>query len=225
MKNLKTIPILERPRERFVKLGKEALDTYELVAILIQTGSSDHTVTELAKILVKKFKSIRSLRKASIYDLMQIPGIGPAKAIQLLSALELGKRLQKEMFKDAIFLGSPSHVFNYLKDDLEMLDQEHFIVLYLNTKGYLIDSVELFIGSLNASIIHQRDIFKHAVLLSAAHFIMVHNHPSGDPSPSLNDKKVTDVIKKSSLIMDITLADHIIIGKNQYYSFKEHHMI
>lgn len=223
MKNDKKPSILDRPRERFIHLGKESLDTYELVAILIQTGSMDHSVIDLAKILVTKFKSIRSLRKASIYDLMQIPGIGPAKAIQLLSALELGKRLQKEMFKDAIFLGSPNHVFNYLKDDLEMLDQEHFMVLYLNTKGFLIEAVELFIGSLNASVIHQRDIFKHAVLLSAAHFIMVHNHPSGDPTPSLNDKKVTTIIKKASEIMDISLADHIIIGKNKYYSFKENH--
>lgn len=225
MPTLKETPILERPRERFVKLGREHLDTYELVAILLQTGSTDHTVIDLAKILVKKFKSIRSLRKASIYDLMQIPGIGPAKAIQLLSALELGKRLQKETFKDEVFLGSPDKVFAYLKDDLEMLDQEHFIVLYLNTKGYLIEAVELFIGSLNASIIHQRDIFKHAVMLSAAHFIMVHNHPSGDPTPSLNDKKVTSVILKSSEIMDITLADHIIIGKNKFYSFKAHHAL
>jgi DNA repair protein RadC len=214
-----------RPRERFIKIGKENLETEELIAILIQTGSYDASVLALARRIHLKFKSIRSIRQASIYDLMQIQGIGPVKAMQLLSALELGKRLNLEAFEDRPFLGSPEKVFAYLKDDLELLEQEHFIALYLDTKGHLIQKMQLFQGSLNASLIHQREIFKHAVRLSAATFIMVHNHPSGDPTPSIQDKRVTKVIEKAGELMDILLTDHIIIGQNKYYSFKAQGMM
>lgn len=212
----------ELPRDRFVKLGKESLSTEELIAILIQSGTYDPTILEVARRIHLKFKSIRSMRMASMYDIMQIQGMGPVKSMQLLAALELGKRLTHEAFEERPFLGSPEKVYAYLKDDLEMLEQEHFIVLYLDTKGHLIQSIQLFKGSLNASLIHQREIFKHAVKLSAASFIMVHNHPTGDPSPSVQDKRVTSIIEKAGQLMDIQVMDHVIIGKNQYYSFKEH---
>lgn len=210
------------PRERFLKLGKESLTSEELIAILIQSGNYDAEILDVAKRIHLKFKSIRSMRMASIYDMMQIKGMGPVKSMQLLAALELGKRLTHEAFEERPFLGSPEKVYAYLKDDLEMLEQEHFIVLYLDTKGHLIQNVQLFKGSLNASLIHQREIFKHAVKLSAASFIMVHNHPTGDARPSVQDKRVTQIIDQAGQLMDIHVTDHVIIGKNQYYSFKEH---
>jgi DNA repair protein RadC len=222
MSSIKETPLMDRPRERFLKWGKESLSTEELIAILIQSGTYEESVLEVAARIHRKFKSIRSMRMASLYDIMQVQGMGPVKAMQLLAALELGKRLTSEAFEDRPFLGSPQKVYAYLKDDLEMLDQEHFVVLYLDTKGHLIQKMQLFKGSLNASLIHQREIFKHAVKLSAASFIMVHNHPTGDASPSVQDIRVTKIMVKASELMDIQVLDHVIIGKNQFYSFKEH---
>ena len=210
----------ENPRTRFLNAGKSAMMTYELIALLIQRHDGDDEAIDLAKQLHTRFKSIHGIRKASLYDLMQIRGMGPVKAMQLLTALELGKRLNQETLKKTHFLGSPHKVYDFLKDDLEPLDQEHFVVLYLNTKGYLIETVELFKGSLNASLVHQREIFKHAVAMRAASFIMVHNHPSGDATPSGNDKRVTGVMEDAGTMMDILMTDHIIIGHQQFYSFK-----
>lgn len=210
----------ENPRVRFIKVGKSAMMTHELMALLIQRHDDDYDALKLAKHLQTRFKKIHSIRKASLYDLMQIPGVGPVKAMQLLAALELGKRLNQEAFVKSTFLGSPQKVYAYLKDDVEPLTQEHFIVLYLDTKGHLIEQVELFKGSLNTSLVHQREIFKYAVSMSAASFIMVHNHPSGDASPSMADRKTTGIIEEAATLMDIPMTDHIIMGKGQFYSFK-----
>lgn len=210
----------ENPRTRFMQAGKASMMTHELIALLIQRHDDDYEALELAKRIQSRFKKIHAIRKASVYDLMQISGIGPVKAMQLLTALELGKRLTQEAFIKRSFLGSPQNVYAHLKDDLNPLDQEHFLVLYLDTKGYLIETVELFKGSLNASLVHQREIFKHAVSMSAASFIMVHNHPSGDATPSQADQRTTRIIEEASQLMDIPMIDHIIIGKAQFYSFK-----
>lgn len=215
----------ENPRQRFLQVGKSAMMTHELIALLIQRHDGDEEALDLAKKIQKRFKRIHAIRKASMYDLMQIAGIGPVKAMQLLAALELGKRLNQEGLGKRSFLGSPKKVYDHLKDDLEPLDQEHFIVLYLDTKGFLIDRVDLFKGSLNASLVHQREIFKHAVSMSAASFIMVHNHPSGDATPSQADRKTTQVVKEAATLMDIPMTDHIIIGKSQFYSFQAGHVM
>lgn len=210
----------ENPRVRFVRVGKSAMMTHELIALLIQRHDDDHEALELAKHLKTRFKKIHAIRKASMYDLMQIQGVGPVKAMQLLAALELGKRLNQEAFIKSSFLGSPQKVYAYLKDDLEPLTQEHFLVLYLDTKGYLIETVELFKGGLNSSLVHQREIFKYAVSMSAASFIMVHNHPSGDAMPSAADQRTTNIIEEAATLMDIPMTDHIIMGKDEFYSFK-----
>lgn len=223
MKNKLAVLPDENPKERFLKVGKEHLMTHELIALLIQSNQDDLHSVNLAKQIHKRFKWIRSIRKASMVELMQLNGIGPIKAMRLLAALELGKRLQKETFEEKQFLGTADHVYLFLKDDLETLDQEHFVVLYLDTKGFLIEAIHLFKGSLNASIVHQREIFKHAVRLSAFSFIMVHNHPSGNPEPSRADKAVTAAVEQAADIMGIACTDHIIIGANQYYSFKAKH--
>lgn len=217
---IKELPIKERPRERFVKYGASAIQTFELIAIILRTGSKDESVLELAKRVTYMSNSLKDLSNTSIKELKSIKGIGDSKAIELLAAFELGKRVNKESFSSHYKLHSPEKIYQFLKNELEMKTQEHFLALYLNTKGELIKKETLFIGSLNSSLIHPREIFKHAVINSAAAIIICHNHPSGDPNPSRQDLEITKLIHKNSLMMDIELLDHIIIGKDKYYSFK-----
>lgn len=218
---IKELPVQERPRERFIKYNANSLQTFELIAIILRTGSKDESVLELAKKISYHYKSLKDLSNASIKELKTIKGIGDSKAIELLAAFELGRRVNKELFSEHSKLHSPERIFQYLKSELEMKTQEHFLALYLNTKGELIKKETLFIGSLNSSLIHPREIFKHAVINSAATMIICHNHPSGDPTPSKQDIDITRLIHKNSLMMDIELLDHIIIGKDKYFSFKE----
>jgi len=218
---IKEIPNNERPRERFLKYPIESIQTFELLAIILRTGSKNESVIELSKKLLYSFESLKALGNASISDLKKLKGIGDSKAIELLSAIELGKRVYTETFRSNIKLHSPEKIYEYVRDSLEMKTQEHLVGLYLNTKGELIKKEILFIGSLNSSLIHPREIFKHAVVNSSASIIICHNHPSGDPTPSSHDIKVTKIIHENSLMMDIELIDHIIIGRDKYFSFKE----
>lgn len=218
---IKEIPEEERPRERFLKYQIDSIQTFELIAIILRTGSKNESVIDLSKKILYRYSSLKELSNAEIVDLIKIKGIGKSKAIELKAAFELGRRANNEIFNDLIRLTSPESIFLFVKDQLEMKTQEHFIALYLNTKGELLKKQTLFVGCLNASLVHPREIFKHAVLYSAASIIIVHNHPSGDPTPSKNDIEVTKVIHQNSLMMDIHLMDHIIIGRNKYFSFKE----
>jgi len=218
---IKEMPKNERPRERFIKHGREALSNHELIAIILRTGSKTQSVLDLAQKIYYNYASIKALNQADVMSLTKLPGVGPTKAIQLLSALELGRRLYQEEFIERTELTSPKSVFDYMAQDVDMLDQEHFFVLYLDTKGRLIKKTLLFKGSLNASLVHPREVFKHAVTLSAASLIMVHNHPSGDPTPSQSDIKITDMMIKNGKLMDIEVIDHIILGKGRYYSLRE----
>ena len=222
---IKELPIQERPRERFKKFGPETIQTHELLAIILRTGTKEESVLELSRQLLFGYRNIKDLSNATLEEMKKIKGIGDSKAIQVKAAFELGKRAMNEFYEQNIVLHSPESIYLFLKDQLEMKTQEHFIVLYLNTKGELIKKEVLYIGSLNASLVHPREIFKHAVLNSAAQMILVHNHPSGDPTPSKNDIDVTKIIYENSLMMDIKLIDHIIIGRNRYFSFKEKQMI
>jgi len=221
MYQIKEMPKDERPRERFLLHGREALSNHELIAILLRTGTRAYSVVELARKIYYHYASIKALNQATVENLTKLSGIGPTKAIQLLSALELGKRLYHEEHADRIELTSPKGVFTYMAQDVDMLDQEHFYVLYLDTKGKLIKRTLLFKGSLNASLVHPREVFKHAVTLSAASLIMVHNHPSGDPTPSQSDITITKMMEKNGKLMDIEVVDHIILGKGKYYSLRE----
>lgn len=218
---IKEIPAEERPRERFLKHSTDTISSHELIAIILRTGSRRESVIDLSKRVLYQYKTLKDLSNAPISELIKIRGIGPSKAVELKAAFELGKRATKETIQDSIKLQSPESIYLFLKDQLEMKTQEHFIALYLNTKAELLKKEVLFVGSLNASLVHPREIFKHAVLHSAASIIIVHNHPSGDPTPSKNDIEVTKIIHQNSLMMDIELMDHIIIGRNKYFSFKE----
>ncbi len=218
---IREIPLEERPRERFLKYPKTTISNHELIAIILRTGSKEESVLELAKRILYQYPSLKVLSNTSIKELMKIKGIGTSKAIELLAAFELGRRAAKESFSQQIKLHSPESIYHFLKDELEMKTQEHFVALYLNTKGELVKKETLFIGSLSSSLIHPRELFKHAVLNSAASIIIAHNHPSGDPTPSNADIEITKVLYKNSLMMDIELLDHIIVGKDRYYSLKE----
>ncbi len=222
---IKEIPKEERPRERFLKYPIASISTHELIAIILRTGSKQESVIELSKRIFYKYENLKALSNVTIKELMTIKGIGTSKAIELLASFELGKRIINEPFISKIKLHSPESIYLYLKDELEMKNQEHFIALFLNTKGQLVKKETLFIGSLNSSLIHPRELFKHAVINSAASIIVCHNHPSGDPSPSHHDIEITKILHKNSMMMDIELLDHIIIGKGRYYSFKEKKII
>jgi DNA repair protein RadC len=222
---VKELPLEERPRERLIHYGREALSIQELIAIILRTGSRKQSVIALAQNLFHQCESIRALNQLSFKELTSIKGIGPAKAVQLMAALELGKRLIDEPYKKSIQLTRPEMVFDFMKVEVEMDTQEKFYALYLDTKACLIKKQLLFVGSLSSSLVHPRELFKHAVRLSAASIIIVHNHPSGDPTPSKSDEFITKTMMDNGKLMDIEVIDHIIIGKGRYFSFKAHQVL
>lgn len=181
---IRDFPNDERPRERFVKQGPESLANHELLAILIQTGSKNESVLTLANKLLVHFDGLRLLKDASLDELKEMKGIGTAKAIQLMAAIELGRRVSNLEFTDRYCIRSPEDAAKYMMNEMRFLTQEHFVCLYLNTKNQVMHKQVVFIGSLNASIVHPREVYKEAFRRSAASIICLHNHPSGDPSPA-----------------------------------------
>ena len=218
---IKDFPEEERPRERFMLNGAESLTNQELIAILIQTGSKDESALDVANRLLRHFNGLRILKDSTLDELKAIKGIGTAKGLQLLAALELGRRVSKLAFKERYAIRSPEDAAKYLMDEMRFLSQEHFICMYLNTKNIVMHKQTIFIGSLNASIVHPREVYKEAIKRSAASIICLHNHPSGDPSPSREDVEVTRRLAESGKIIGIDLLDHIIIGENKFVSLKE----
>ncbi|UTI41899.1 DNA repair protein RadC [Niallia sp. RD1] len=218
---IKDFPNDERPRERFIKQGPESLANHELIAILIQTGSKNESVLTLANKLLIHFDGLRLLKDASLDELKAIKGIGTAKAIQLMAAIELGRRVSNLEFTDRYCIRSPEDAAKYMMNEMRFLSQEHFVCLYLNTKNQVMHKQVVFIGSLNASIVHPREVYKEAFRRSAASIICLHNHPSGDPSPSREDIEVTKRLVECGKIIGIDLLDHIIIGENKFISLKE----
>ncbi len=218
---IKEIPSKERPRERFMRYGKEALSNQELIAILLRTGTNQTSVLSLAHQIMRTHTSMRKISQTSVNELTKITGMGQAKAIQLLSALELGKRLFEESFGNEPLLTDPEKVYDWMRPRLESSTQEEFHALYLNTKGRLITSKKLFVGSLSSAIVHPRELFKYAVSVSAANVILVHNHPSGDPEPSKSDDTMTMTMIQNGDMMDIPILDHIVVGQGVYFSYRE----
>lgn len=218
---LKDFPKDERPRERFIKLGPQNLSNQELIAIILRTGTKAESVIQLAQRLIKEFEGLRMLKDATLEELTKIKGIGKAKAIQLLAAVELGRRINSLTNEERYAIRSPENGANYVMDEMRFLNQEHFVCLYLNTKNQVIHKQTIFIGSLNASIVHPREVFREAFRRSAASIICLHNHPSGDPTPSREDIEVTRRLKECGRMIGIEILDHIIIGDKKYVSLKE----
>lgn len=219
---LKNIPNEDRPRERLIKYGVENLSNEELIAIILKTGSKKNSVKELANNILCKVKDIRELKNMRINNLIDIEGIGKVKAIELLSAIELGRRVyESNDYNEMISLVEPKYIVNYFNYLFKDEKQECFYVIYLDSKNKYIDKKMICKGILNKSLVHPRDIFKEAYLLSACSFICIHNHPSGDSTPSKEDMEITRHLKEIGNLHGINLIDHIIIGNNNYYSFYE----
>lgn len=217
---IKDIPIKERPRERFKLYGKENVSNEELLSIILNTGVKNKSVKELSNSILSKINDISDLKNMTLNNLKKINGIGEAKAIKILAAIELGKRVYYMNNTHNIKMDSPDKIYEYIKGEVEGLEQEHFYALYLDSKKNLIDKKLLFIGTLNRSIVHPREIFKYAYLLSASSIICVHNHPSGDTIPSKEDMFLTKNLVEIGKMQGIAVVDHIIVGNN-YYSFFE----
>lgn len=217
---IKEIPMPERPRERMIKHGAEALSNAELLAILLRTGNHEESVIHLSQRVLIASEGLKRLKTMSYEELSAIKGIKQAKATVLLALIELAKRLSlpEERKED---VSNPRYVFHLLKEEMAAYEQEHFLALYVDTKCQLITKKTLFIGSLNKTIIHPREIFKHAVKSSAAGVIFVHNHPSGDPTPSPQDIMLTKQMMEVGKMMDIFVYDHIVLGKDRFCSMKE----
>lgn len=222
MIKFKNLPDYEKPRERLFLYGSESLSNEELISIILKTGSREYSVKEVALNLLTNIGDISKLSSVGINTLMKIPGIGKVKAIEIKAAIELGRRVyNNNLFKSEYFFLSSLDVYNYFKNILINKKQEFFYCLYMDTKKRLIDKKCLFIGTLNMSLVSIRDIFREAYLLSASCFICAHNHPSGDSSPSNQDKLITKKLMEVGNLHEVILIDHVIIGSDNYYSFIE----
>lgn len=178
---LKDFPQDERPRERLIQNGPASLSNHELIALLLRTGTKNESVLQLSNRLLNKFDGLRLLKDASLTEITEVNGIGAAKAVQVLAAVEIGRRISNLVFEERYAIRSPEDAANYVMNDMRFLSQEHFVCLYLNTKNQILSKQTIFIGSLNASIVHPREVYKEAFRQSAASIICLHNHPSGDP--------------------------------------------
>nr|WP_240407240.1 DNA repair protein RadC [Gracilibacillus halophilus] len=176
---MKEVPKQDRPRERLLEYGPNVLSNQEIMAILLGSGTRKENVHQLAERVLQHFEGVGLLREVTIEELMEINGIGMAKGVQLLAAIELGKRIHQYREKDRVIIRSPEDGANYVMEEMRTLKQEHFVAIFLDTKNHVIHRQTVFIGSLNASIVHPREIYREAVKRAAASIICVHNHPSG----------------------------------------------
>ena len=217
---IKDIPINERPRERLIEYGSNNLSTDELLAIILKQGTKNKSAKEIGIDLLNSIEDISSLENITLNRLIEIPGIGRAQALTILATVELGKRIfKKKVSKDKVKLTESKDIYNYMKYLLENKDQEYFYCIYVNTKKEVIERKLLFMGTINRSMVHPREIFKYAYLNSASGIICVHNHPSGDVTPSKADIMLTRDLDEIGTTTGIPIVDHVIIGDNKYYSF------
>ena len=226
MIKFKDIPNDDKPRERLFNYGANNLSNEELISIILKTGSKNFSVKEVSLKILEFVKDITMLKDIGISSLMKIDGIGRVKAIELKAALELGRRVYSNNNTiNKIKMNNPLVIYEYFKEVLIDKKQEYFYCIYLDTKGNLLDKKCLFIGTINNSVIHPREIFKEAYLLSANGIICVHNHPSGDSTPSKEDIVVTRKLQELGIIHGIKIIDHVIIGNNNYYSFNDNNKL
>lgn len=218
---IRDLPRGERPRERLREVGPGHLSNAELVAILLRTGREGESVLNLSTRIISSFEGLGGLARASYAELCSFKGISDAKACQLMAALELGRRLVTLHPEDRAIIRSPQDVHNVLGAEMALLDQEHLRVMLLNTKNEVLAIREVYVGNVNSSVIRVAEVLRPAVRDNCPAIIVVHNHPSGDPTPSPEDILVTRQIRSSGEMMDIELLDHIIIGGQGYVSLKE----
>ncbi|GGI40247.1 RadC family protein [Mammaliicoccus stepanovicii] len=215
----------DKPRERLKLYGPDKLSNRELLAIIINSGSKQFSSLECANHVLNLVHNMRELRFLTLAELQSVNGIGEKKALTILAVIEFAKRMHMNTILDKYEINEPKDVANYLMEKLRYLKQEHFVALLLNTKNQIIHEQSIFIGSLDMAVVHPRDLLREAIKHSAASIVIVHNHPSGDPTPSLEDIKTTKRLLYCCNLMGINLLDHIIIGDGKFVSIFEEEYI
>ena len=219
---IRDLPPSERPRERLVRFGIEALSAQEILALILGRGIKEESVMVTAQRLLSEFGGLGGIANASVEELSRIKGIGLAKAAQLKAAFELGKRL--ESYADSTkgpVVKTPEDVVKWVGNSLKGKKKEHFLILLLNTRNQMVGKAKISVGSLDTSIVHPREVFKEAISASAASIILVHNHPSGNPQPSEDDIKLTRRLVEAGEIVGIDVLDHIVVCDREYLSMKK----
>ena len=216
---IKELELNDRPRERMINLGVEKISDEELLAIILKTGTKNKSVKELSKEVLEKIEKLNNLENLNYHYLGDIKGLGPVKKIEIMAAIELGRRIFLKKEEKGIKYNSANIIYENNKHLFYNKKQEFFYCLYLDNKNKLIERKLLFMGTLNRSIVHPREIFREAYLLSASSFVCMHNHPSGDVTPSMEDVELTKSLISIGKIQGINLVDHLIMGNDNYYSF------
>jgi len=212
----------ERPRERLFELGPGALSDADLVALVLGVGSGGESVLDVAARVTRTIQ-LRRLHQTAVEDILAVKGMGPARAAQLLAAAEIGRRIWPDADPIPLVRG-PETIFE-LTADIRRSNREHFVGFYLNSRNQVLRREIISIGSLNASIVHPREVFIPALAVSAASLILAHNHPSGDPSPSEEDLAITRRIAESGRLLGVELLDHVVVAREAYMSFKERRLL
>lgn len=225
MTKIKDLPLLDRPIERLLNNGVETLSNEELLAIILKTGTKEKSVKEISSEILSKY-DIHSLKNINLKSITNIKGIGKIKAATLLATIELGNRINKTIDTlNDVKIDNCEKVFLYFNDLFKNKTQEYFYCLYLDNNKKVIANKLLFLGTLNYSMVHPREVFKEAYLVGATSIICIHNHPSGNITPSKNDIELTNNLIKAGMLLGIKIDDHLIIGNDKYYSFFENNLI
>ncbi len=211
----------ERPRERLRKLGPQSLADAELIAILIRVGVPGENAVQVGQRLLLKYKGITGLHRVPYEELIQEHGIGEAKAAQIKAAIELGDRMRREKLEERTTINSPEDAAALVSHEMSVLEEEHLRIFLLDTRNHVLDIVEVYKGAVNSSQVQVGELFKTAVRRNAPAIIVVHNHPSGDPTPSPDDVAVTRSIVQAGKLLNVEVLDHIVIGQGRWVSLKE----
>ena len=223
---MKNLPESERPYEKFLLHGEESLSDAELLAIILKTGTKKANSLDIAReILRGNHNNLLNLYDLSYRDLIQFSGVGQIKAIQLKAVAELSRRIAKTNSGYQLKMDNPSSIANYYMEQLRHLKQEQLMCAFFDSKNNFLGDVVISKGAVNYAYVSPRDIFRYAFDYEAVMLILLHNHPSGDATPSEDDIRITRRIEKGAQILELHLVDHIIIGDNKYYSFKENELI
>ncbi len=223
MQKIKDWPLAERPREKLLQNGAESLSDAELLALVLRTGEATSGMSALdhARLLLSRFGTFRQLARATASELCQIKGIGPAKAAEILAVFQIARRFGTDLLRPGDRFTSSAEVFRHYHEKLRDHKREIFLALLLDGKNRVIREVQVSEGSLTASIVHPREVFAPVVRESAAAVLFVHNHPSGDPTPSREDLEITARLREAGELMGVRVLDHIIIGSGDYVSFAD----
>ena len=218
---IRDLPANLRPRERLRYAGENALSTAELLAVILRVGNRGESAIRMAERLLSEFNGIAGLAQADFDELCSSPGLGEAKVAQIKSSLELGRRLLASSPAERPQIRTPGDVANLVMLEMSLLEQEHLRTLLLDTKNHVLRIADVYAGSLNAAMVRIGEVFRTAIRANAAAIIVVHKHPSGDPTPSAEDVRVTEMLVEAGKLLDIGVLDHVIIGRNRYVSLKE----